>query len=522
VQLFVHRARSVAPHFRLTESNVDDVVALCRRLDGLPLAIELCASRIRLLAPRALLNRVDTALDIPSTDRLVPLRQRTLRNTVAWSYELLTPSQQRFFRRLAVFAGGADIEAVGAIASAGGEPISGSTKRVDPLDAVAELVDANLADVTEGLDGEPRVILLETIRAFAWDKLRATDESEAACAAHAAHYAERGERLLAMRESRHVAALALAETELDNFREALDWAAPPPDRPASGAGHLETALRLCSAVSWVWDLGGYVTEGRQWLERILGRAAGAASPQLAALHLDLANLLLHQGDIPRTLEVARQGLTMARSVGDEAAAVYALAVLGRAHLQAGDLEAARVTLRESLEVRRQLGDRAGVARTLGHLAGIEESLGHFDAAERLLDESLGILEDIGDRHGFAVQGQNLANLLALAGRPHEARELAQGLVDRVVGLRNPNLTMAFANTYMNILLRLGDPVRAAELFGAEEAMHERLAIPNPFHDEELEEALVLVDGALTPEDWDRHRRRGNDLRVEDVLTQLGS
>ena len=157
---------------------------------------------------------------------------------------------------------------------------------------------------------------------------------------------------------------------------------------------------------------------------------------------------------------------------------------------------------------------------LGNLGGVEEELGHFDRAETLMKESLTVLEDIGDVHEAAVQGQNLAYLLVVAGRVEEASELARGLVDTVVTLGSPSLTMAFANTAMNILIRQGNPVPAAHLFGAEEAMRERLEMPNPYLNEELEEALELVSGLMSREDWEIHRRSGRVERVEDLLAQF--
>jgi len=290
--------------------------------------------------------------------------------------------------------------------------------------------------------------------------------------------------------------------------------------PASDSGDLPTAWRLSAALNWLWVLGGYLAEGRHWHERVIERAGGSTSPQLATSLGALANLLMTQGELEQALDAAERSLTMARSVGDPAAAAYALSVLGIAQLQAGDLGAARANLQESLDGHRQSGDQRGLARALGHLAGIEEELGSFDRAEKLIRESLQLLETHGDLYEEAVQRQNLANVLALAGRAEEALDVARGLVDRVLALRSPNLTMAFANTCMNILLRLGDAVRAARLFGAEEAMHERLSIPNPFHDEELEEALDLVADTMSAEDWNRHRRLGQGLRVEDVLVDV--
>jgi tetratricopeptide (TPR) repeat protein len=254
---------------------------------------------------------------------------------------------------------------------------------------------------------------------------------------------------------------------------------------------------------------------------VIAGADDVPSPQLATCLGGLANLLLGQGEPRAARDAARRSLAMARSLDDGAAEAYALGLLGTAEQHLGDVEAARATLRQSMEVHRRRGDHGGLARVLGNLAGLEGSLGHQSDAEALIRESLQILDERGDANEAATQRQNLANLLAEAGRVDEADELAQGLVDTILRLRNPTLTMAFANTFMNILIRRGDPVRAAELFGAEEVMHERLGIPNPFQDEELEEAVALVADTMSRADWDRHRERGKRLRVEDLLADLG-
>jgi predicted ATPase/class 3 adenylate cyclase len=500
VQLFVQRARAVQPGFTLTADNVADVVAICRRLDGLPLAIELCATRVKVLSTKALLGRIDQVLDIASTSRVTPQRQRTLRETIAWSYHLLSPERRRVFRRLAVFSGGADLDAVAAVASSN-----------DPLDVVAELNDASLLTVSEGPDGGTRVSLLETIGRYAGDELRGADEAEDACRAHAVYYADAAENLQKMRESTHATALEMAKADLDNFRAALGWAAD---------GDLATGLRLCAALGWVWILGGYVAEGRRWHEHVVARAGAVPSEDFAACLRGLGNLLLVQGETERAHELATRSLDMARALDDHAGIAFAMTLVGTAQRQLGQIEAARDTLEQALELHRGIDDKGRLARVLGNLGGVEEELGRFDRAEALMRESLAILEDMGDVHEAAVQGQNLAYLLVVAGRVDEASELARGLVDTVVALGSPSLTMAFSNTAMNILIRQGDPAGAANLFGAEEAMGERLEMPNPFLHEELEEALELVSGVMSREEWETHRRSGRSQRVEDLLSQF--
>jgi tetratricopeptide (TPR) repeat protein len=211
---------------------------------------------------------------------------------------------------------------------------------------------------------------------------------------------------------------------------------------------------------------------------------------------------------------------MARSLQDKAGTAFAMGLLGTAQQQMGELEAARDTLEEALELHREVDDKSLLARILGHLAGVEEELGGFDHAETLLKESLSIFEEVGDTHEMAVQGQNLAYLLTLAERIEEANELAGKLVGTILALGSPSLTMAFANTVMNILLRQGDPIGAAQLFGAEEAMGERLQLPNPYLEEELREALHLVRDVMSPDEWEQHRRAGRRERVEDLLARF--
>jgi predicted ATPase/class 3 adenylate cyclase len=497
VELFVQRATAVQPDFT---PDLAIVGQICERLDGLPLAIELCAPRVRLLSLDELLDRIEHPLDIASTSSVTPDRQRTLRDTIAWSYDLLSPEHQRVFRRLAVLSGGADLAAITAIAA----------DTLDPLDAVAELHDANLITVTQG--SPTRIGFLQTIAQYAGEKLAATDESERLRAAHASYYADLGSSLRDLRESRHGTALERVETELGNFRAALSWAT---------TAEVAQGIRLCAALSWIWVLTGDVAEGRRWHEEVLDRAGTTdRSTDLAACVRGLSNLLLVQGEPQRALSEALRALELSRSLDDRSGVAWAMSLVGTAQRNLGELDAAQQTLTEGLELHRRLTDNGRLARILGNLAGVEEELGRHDHAEALLRESLAVLGRIGDAHETAVQGQNLAYLLALTGRVEEANTLARGLIDTVLSLGSPNLTMAFSNTMMSILARQGDAVTAAHLFGAEEAMGARLAIPNPYLAEELDEALTLVVGVMTPGEWQTHRSHGHSERVEDLLARL--
>ena len=512
VQLFVELAQRIQPRFQLTDGNAADVVDICRRLDGLPLAIELAASRIRVLSPQALLRRIDSALDIASVSRHTETRQRTLRDTIAWSYDLLAPHEQALFRRLGVFAGGADLDGIAAV-SADVEPVS------DPLEIVAALVDVSLVTAAEGPDGEPRFTLLETLRTYARDELRATGEASTTRVRHAEHFLAVSDRLRSLRESQHLVARDLAEAELDNFREVLAWSLEEIADP-SGAAPSAVGLRLCATLSWLWDTGGYAAEGLRWYERVVARAQGQPTKELAACLSGMANLLLSQGKLERARALAADGVTMARPVGDQETLAFALGVLGTAQQHSGDGDGARRSLEEAVDLYRDGGSSGRLGRTLGNLAGVEEMSGNYARAEELTQESLVIFRDLGDSHEATIQAQNLANLLVTSGRAEEAHRLARSLIQTVLALRNPNLTMAFSNTFMNILLERGEPVPAAHLFGAEQGMRERLGMPNPFEEEELEEAWGAVGRQMPVADWEHERQLGRHESLEDLLVRL--
>ena len=236
----------------------------------------------------------------------------------------------------------------------------------------------------------------------------------------------------------------------------------------------------------------------------------------------LGNILLSQGQPASARECAAEALTMARALEDSHRIAGVLGVLGTAQQELGEFETARQLLEEAVAAHREVGSPGGLARALGNLAGVEETLENYERAEALTREAIGIVEELGDMHEIAVQGQNLAYLLALSGRVDEAKAQAESLLGPVLQLRSPILTIAFAHTYMDVLLRTGDLVRAAQLFGAEASMRERLAMPNPHEEEELQEILDLVGGAVSADEWQQLSQAGRGQTVEGLLSGLGS
>ena len=242
VRLFAQHAGMVRPGFAITAGNAADVAEICRRLDGLPLAIELAASRVRLLPPRALLTRLGHGLDLGAAEAGRPLRQQTLRNVMAWSYDLLTPGTARAFRRMSVFAGGCDLDALAAVAVTGDDD-------PDPLELVAELHDVSLITVTEGADGEPRLGMLETIREYALERLEQDDDADGARHRHAGYYAAvAGRARVQLDDPAQLTALDRLEAERDNLRAALAWSLETRGADPAGPGEWAVIAELVTRV----------------------------------------------------------------------------------------------------------------------------------------------------------------------------------------------------------------------------------------------------------------------------------
>ncbi len=302
VRLFVARARAARPDFALTEGNAGAVAEVCVRLDGLPLATELAAARVRVFPPQALLGRLEQRLSLlTGGGRDLPVRQQTMRAAIAWSHDLLAGDEQVLFRHLAVFVGGCTLEAIDAVA-----PLDGG---LDVVEALSSLVDQSLLREEDGPDGEPRYLMLETIREFALERLVASGEEGTVRDRHAAFFvalAERGMPAVGLPGS--LARLAVLEQEDPNLRAALAWAVEQRDA--------ETGLRLLTALDGAWSAGGRVREVRTWTERVLA-LGGDAVPGLRVLaRVILGGTALVLGDEPAAAAAGEQSLAESRARGD--------------------------------------------------------------------------------------------------------------------------------------------------------------------------------------------------------------
>ncbi len=323
VALFIARAQAVKPEFQVTNTNARAVVEICARLDGLPLAIELAAARSKLLPPLALLTRLGQRLAVlTSGTRDMPVRQQTLRNTIAWSYQLLDAQEQRLFRRLSVFVGECSLEAIEATCAA----LDDEVGRV--IEGVASLLDKSLLQQTEQEGEEPRLLMLETIREYALEALSASGELEATQQAHATYYLALAEQAEAELEGRRqVRWLERLEREHDNLRAALGWALES-GLDEEGEHRRELALRLGGALGQFWMLHSHSHEGRTFLQQALAACPPAASALRAKALIVAADLAANQSDRQQAEVLAQEGLALYRQLEDEAGIAYCLYVLG--------------------------------------------------------------------------------------------------------------------------------------------------------------------------------------------------
>jgi predicted ATPase/DNA-binding CsgD family transcriptional regulator len=422
VILFLQRAQAAKPTFQITPANARLIAEICTHLDGLPLALELAAARIKLLSPQALLARLEHRLQVlTGGTQDAPARQQTLRNTIDWSYHLLNPYEQRLFRRLSVFVGGFTLEAIEAVHAA---PHDGSGQ---VLEGVASLIDKSLLQQTEHEGGEPRLTLLETLREYGRECLGKSGEAHVSQQAHALYYlafVEEAEPHL--KGAQQVLWWRQLELEQENLRAALAWLI----RQEEG----ELALRLSGALWWFWNTRGYWSEGWRWLEAALmlpqaqGRTARRAKALLGAA--EFANRLGN----PRVYSLDEEVVSIYRELGDKRGLAESLGYLGLSKALQKEVVEARTLMEESLVLAREVGDSWILANALRNLGEFMSYYSDFKSARLFFEESVMLYRELKDNHvlsgtllklvDVAVSEGNLTQAAALALESHAlAREL---------------------------------------------------------------------------------------------------
>ena len=413
VTLFAERAAAVKPGFEVTAENAPLIAEICARVDALPLAIELAAARTKLLSPAAILKRLESRLELlTSGAQDVPERQKTLRATIEWSFSLLTPQEQKLFRRLAVFVGGAALDAVEAVGDTRGD------LGIDVLEAVSSLVDKSLLEQREGPDGQARFRMLETLREYARERLEASGEPDEVHRAHAAYCIVLAEEHSDAPHKHNQQAFEQFDAERDNFRAALKY--------LIGARQSGWALRLGLALFRYWESRDQTGEGAEWLGAILALEPRARTRERALASMYLSALLGIRGEYRRALAAAHESAAIHRELGDvsgEATAINSRGVLER---RSGDYEKARRSFEEAVERFRRCDGRFGLVGSLTNLATVLDELGDRGAALSHLEESGRLNLENDDMFSLAVTCSLKAEVFRSMGKPGEARESLRG------------------------------------------------------------------------------------------------
>ncbi len=544
IRLFMQRAQAANAQFAITTENAAAVIELCRRLDGLPLAMELAASRAKVLSPEAMLMRLGNRLGLlTSGAQDLPDRQLTLRATLDWSYDLLSLSERSLFAHLAVFVGGWTLEAAESVCDVGDE--------AEVLEHVSALVDKSLVQQTN-IQHEPRFTMLETVREYALERLEESGELEKSRRRHATYFlklAEEEER--ASQGPLQRVWLDRLEREHDNLRAALSWS-------LTSQGDPEMGLQLTSALSHFWYVREHHSEARIWLQRALERSSEATAARAKVL-VGAGRLAWFQGELRRGYALLRESLTLYRDLGDDAGVAFALLFLGRTAVSQGDRKRGATLVEESLALFRQRGSEWGIARALLVLGDVALFEGAVDHATAKFQTALDLSRDLEDAEGIALSLLYLGRAAHMRGDTarsntllkeslvvfrelDDSRGVAEALLElgRVartqgkdtlsLGLCRDSLVlsrkldnrshMAFCLTALaGVICSAGDAARAARLFGAAQRLLESLgAVLDPSGSLEYSDDLAAARNQLGEQTFKEALAAGRAMTVEQAVT----
>ena len=488
VALFAERARAVSPTFRLTASTAPVVAEICARLDGLPLAIELAAARIKLLPPQAVLERLHSRLAfLTGGGRDLPTRQQTLRGAIAWSYDLLDPLEKVLFNRLSVFSGGSTLEAIETACNLPGAP------RIDVLETLRSLTDKSLLQQAADIAGRPRFRMLETIREFGVERLSESGEIETVRARHAAFFAALAEKAEAgLGTALQPTWVGALEQEHDNLRASLRW--------AFERAEAETGGRLVAALMRFWLMRGYYAEARAWSERVLAANTGVSTVAQARALRGVAHLLWMQGNYPRARHASEDSVRLSRDLEDTLGIAFGLGNLGLHAYLEGAFEQAAEHLEEGLRLARDLQDKWLMSLILNILGRTLDRQGDSGRALGLLDEGLQLAETLGDgwlinflRTSLGAVSLHQNELVRAAAHFKESVALARDLGDQWSIAWNLEGLAAVA-------VMAGSHDRAGRLLGAADALRKVIDTPlTPSERADLERTASAVRAALGEE-----------------------
>jgi len=513
VELFVDRARSVKSTFAITDANALSVAKLCVQLEGMPLAIELAASRLNALTVEQIAVRLDDRLSLLTIGRRTALeRHQTLFAAIDWSYNLLTEPEKILFRRLAVFSGSWTLDAAEAVCAG-----AGVDKR-NVLDLTSGLVDKSLV-LSEERDGHLRYRFMVTLREYAYKRLTQTEEGEGLTRRHAEFF----EALVAEAEPQLVsteqkAGLARLNADYDNIRAVLGW---------TSKTDVEMGLGLAGAMCRFWYMRGYWEEGRQWLDTMLSApdAHDFTTPRVKALN-EAALLAGKRDDLAASRSFAEEALALSRVTGDRCETASALNCLAIVAGKESDFALARSFLEESLAIRRELGDRGPIVATLTNVGIVAYRQGEYEAARSLFDETLATSREVGDKHRIAAALLNRADIARRMGDLVLARSLVEEALALAKDMDDRTLTPHALNALGDLAGRQGNYAGARALLTEALAVSRALGDRRLITDQLLSLSVVADEDAtarsLLEESLGISRETGDRLATAEALNCLGA
>jgi predicted ATPase/DNA-binding CsgD family transcriptional regulator len=504
VRLFVERARALRPDFSVTQENALAVAQICARLDGLPLAIELAAARLRLLTPEAMADRLGSRLELLGGGaRNLPERQRTLRGALGWSYDLLSPEERKLFARLSAFAGGRSLEAIEAVCDPEGE--------LEAMEGVESLLEANLLAREDGPGGEPRFVMLETVHEYAREKLDQSGEAGAVRRAHAEYFlalAEEAEPYL-VEASEQTKRLERLEAEHDNLRAALSW--------ALGGADPTLGLRLAGSLWAFWYVHGHVGEGLSWLEEALARSEASAAVARAKALNGAGWLVAVRGEYRAAQAFLEESLALYRGSGDERGLVFALNQAGSAACALGENERGVAMLEEALALSRQAGWGHGSAMSLGNLGVVAMERGDLERAQAIFEEGAPLFRE---EFGGAHRAQMFSTLGTLALYRDDQQRAEEFLREALILSREFGMKSSATESLKSmagLAATRGGARRAAALWGAGEALRRSLGAAPEEHSDQLEPYLSAARSRLGEAEWEEAQSQGESMQWEQAI-----
>jgi non-specific serine/threonine protein kinase len=457
VALFVQRAQAAWPSFRLTEENAPAVATICARLDGLPLALELAAARVKLFGPQRLLDRLESRLRLlKGGARDLPARQRTLRDTIDWSYNLLDEDEQQLFSRLAVFTGGRSLEAV--------EVVCGPGLSIDALDGLESLLNKSLLYQEEGPGGEQRFVMLETIHEYASETLAETGEEKRIRDRHLRYYLSMAEEMEpGYRRHGQLFLLERTEAEMGNLRAAFNW--------AMESGEVEAAARMISAIDYFLSYEGYFVEAYCWFYRALDEMEQIPGEHQVRLLLGAVRMAYANGELSQSKQFCRKGLALARKLCDKRNEAWLLDQLTACFVdRPEEYEEANRYGEAALAIFKELDHKPGIAHALNIVGELARAAGDYDHAGEAYEECLAIVSETGEIYR---QNMMLGNLgfVAYEERDYKrARDLNASFLRQSYKIRSGQWALGGLATLAGPLGKLGEPEKGARLLGASNAL----------------------------------------------------